>query len=519
MEKKAFKAISVLSGLLMITGVSQAADATSTDQSVSLASGSQAGAQAPNTTSVAENQAVADTDTGVNNLVPYTPQGTPITKPPRPESAKVGPMASLGDTLHDHGIDYQGLFFAAAFNNPSTGAVPGHVAAQGTVINDIFLDMDKLAGIHGGKFHIGVVAFPFTYPTANGVNFGTYASSYLGSDQYTPHSTGAPWLNWLTYEQTFMNDRLNVMVGKMNLQLDPTFFQPNCGLDFSCPDTFIKADAGLPDPSLGTLGARVRYDITPSISVAGGLQQLRFYPAYLTKNGWDLFNTSDGIGTFFIGGLGYHTDFTTSAYPSRYQVNYYYTDTRVSDPYYSVNGNSVVLNPTETAASHRGTSGVELIMQQTVWSETGATAASPALVPRNLAVYSTIEHSFDPTRPIGWELTAGATLTKPFDRNFGWFSVDQINLKSYYLRLNRNILLAQRDQRFLLGGLYETTSPNQYRFELSSTLSLGRWVKLEPTVQYILNPDSSQSPGSARLPRTGWVVGAILAITFGNTHL
>ena len=87
------------------------------------------------------------------------------------------------------------------------------------------------------------------------------------------------------------------------------------------------------------------------------------------------------------------------------------------------------------------------------------------------------------------------------------------------LRLNRSTLLAQRDQRFLLGGLYETTSPNQYRFELSSTLSLGRWVKLEPTVQYILNPDSSQSPGSANLPRSGWVVGAILAITFGNIHL
>ncbi|WP_434106052.1 carbohydrate porin [Paraburkholderia caffeinilytica] len=450
-----------------------------------------------------ETPLVLSEDGGVNNPAPYNSEGVPTVKGPRPASAPSGPFATLGDSLAEHGINYQGIFLAATFNNLSTGVAPGHFGAQGIFINGVDLDLDKIASVKEAKIHIEGVIFPFTYPTKNMVNFGTFSSSYLGSDQFPSHSTGAPWLSLLTYEQTVFNDRLNFEFGKTNLLR--YFFAPNCGLDFECTDSLVKWDSGVPDASLGTLGGRVKYNVTPQIWFEGGVQQLRNYTDQIKANGWDIFSTDGGQGAFMVGGAGYHTDFTTSAHPSDYHIDYYYANTKVTDPYY--------------LTSHQGSSGVIFKMQQTIWSEIGTTVSSPADIPRSLAFFSSIERSFDAARPIGWGLIAGLTLTKPFNYRSSWFGVDQINVKAMYDRINKSTLLAQRDARMLAGGSAEMTSPNEYRFELSSTFSLTRYAKLEPVVEYILNPDSAFAFGYPNVPRSGWLAGVTLAITIGNTHL
>ncbi|MDS0862957.1 carbohydrate porin [Burkholderia pseudomultivorans] len=461
-----------------------------------------------------DEQATVASNSGVNNPTPYSGEGIPSVKGPRPEG-KTGPFASLGDMLDARGINYQGLFLAAGFENMSTGTRLGHFGAQGIFINAVDLDLNKLASIRGAKIHIEGVIFPFTYPTASGTNFGTFSSSYLGSDQYPSHATGAPWLSLLTWEQTVFDDRLNFEVGKTNMQR--YFFGPNCGLDFLCTDSLVKWDGGVPDASLGTLGARVKYNVTPLLSLEAGIQQLRDYATQISRNGWDITSVDGGQGAFMVGGIGYHTDFSNSPYPSDIHIDYYYADTEITDPYTSVGGHSIVITG-EPAASHRGSAGIVLKMRKTIWSETGALASTPDLLPRNLTFFSTIERSFDSSRPIAWGLTAGLTLTKPFSHRWSWLQVDQINFKTMYDRLNRSTLLAQRDTRVLLGGTNATTSPNEARFELSATFGLGRYVKIEPAVEYILNPDSSMSPASPYMPRSGWLAGATIAISIGNPH-
>jgi carbohydrate-selective porin OprB len=448
------------------------------------------------------------------NLAPYNSEGIPSVKLPRPEG-KTGPFASLGDTLNDYGINYQGFFLMAGFSNLSTGVSPGHFGAQGLFINNVDLDLAKLASVNGAKIHVEVALFPFTYPTDSNINFGTWASSYLGSDQYPPHSTGAPWLSLLTWEQTLFDGKFNFEVGKTNLLR--YFFGANCGIDFMCTDSLVKYSSGLPDNSVGSMGGRVRYNLSDRVWIEGGAQQLRDYSAYLDKNGWDVTSVNRSQGTFLVGGAGYHTDFSNSAYPSDYRLDYYYANTQVSDPYTSVNGHSSVLTG-EPAATHRGSDGIVFKMQQTIWSEGVAPDAGPPVIPRSVAVFSSIEHTFDTAKPIGWGLQAGLIINRPFPAVRS-FSVDQITLTTLYDRINRSTLLAQRDKRILLGGSSETTSPNEYRFSLSATLGFGRYLKVQPIVEYILNPDTSMSYTSPKLPRSGWVAGVNAVVTFGNTHL
>ncbi|SAK17927.1 carbohydrate-selective porin OprB [Burkholderia multivorans] len=452
-------------------------------------------------------------ENNVTGIPVYNSEGVPAVKGPRPESAS-GPLMNLGDALAAHGINYQGFFLAGYFNNLSTGARPGHGGYQGLFINSVDLDLDKMLSVPKAKIHTEVTLFPFSSQRGN-TFFGNYASSYLGTDQFPSHTTGAPWLSLLTYEQTVLNDKLNFEVGKSTLVR--YFFLPNCGVDFECTDVGVKWTTRDPDPSVGMPTARVRYDATPHFSIEAGVQQLRGYSAVVRQNGWDFASYSDGEGALLVGGVGYHSDFSTERLPSVYSLDYFYSNSRVQDPYYSVNGNSVVLTG-EQAQSHVGSGGIVFKMQKTLWADQDGLLPDVRAVPRNLTFFSTFVRSFDTARAVGWAFTGGLTLTDPFKRRWNWFSVDQFNVKTMYLRLNRSTLLAQRDSRMLLGGTSETTSPNEYRFEVSGTFSLGRYAKLQPVIEYILNPDGSQSGDSKRVPRSGWLAGATLAITFGNVN-
>jgi porin len=452
------------------------------------------------------------TGTGTNNLIaagedaehpgPYTSEGVPNALLPR-APGKESTLASIGDVLDAHGINYQGMLFGAAFGDISTGQEPGHVGGQVMFINDVDVDLDKLVSLHGAKIHAEVSIYPFTYPAGQPtkVNFGTWASSYLGGDQYPPHAADAPWLSLLTYEQLFLDDKLDVEVGKTNMLR--YFFGPNCGLDFTCTDSLVKFVSGLEDASLSSMGAHIKYNLTPKFWIETGVQQVRDYNSYSSRNGWNL-STDMGEGAWMTGGAGYHTDFSQSAYPSDYRLDYYYNNTRLTDSY--------------THASHWGSDGVIFKMQQTIWSESGATASNPMDAPRSLGVFGSIEHTFDQTRPIGWGGTFGLLMSKPFPTIGGpWFSVNQLTFLTMYDRISKDELLYERATRESLGGTDQLTSPNEFRFELNAVLGIGRNLILQPTLEYILNPDSSQS-SSPNMPRSGWLAGITAIMTFGNPH-
>ncbi|NDL62083.1 carbohydrate porin [Acerihabitans arboris] len=411
----------------------------------------------------------------------------------------------LGEFLNDKGIIYRGLILSSLFNNISTGARVGHTGGQTIFINAVDLDLEKLANMPHSKIHIEGVIFPWHMPAdENGetMEFGSYASSYLGGDQYPSHAASmSPWLSLLTFETTLQEERVNLEFGKTNLQR--YYFSPNCGIDFLCTDALVKWDSGVPDASTGSMGARVGYKVSRAVAVEAGVQQMREYSSLIKDNGWDAFGMGGGTGTFVVTSLRYKTDFSYAAYPEDYQLNYFYADTRVSDPY-------------ETDKNHRGSSGFVFKFGKTVWSENGKVAATGKDIPSNLGYFGTMEHSFDDARPVGWGFTLGLAWDKPQIPLPNGINLDQITGKVMQIYLNKSTLLAQRELRESLGGSDQMTPSNEYRIELSSTFAVGRYLKIQPAVEYIINPDSAISRTSANVPASGWLAGVTVALAFGN---
>lgn len=120
----------------------------------------------------------------------------------------------LGELLNDKGIVYRGLMLNALFNNISTGARVGHTGGQTIFINAIDLDLAKLANMANSRIHIEGVIFPWHHPgdeDGNMVEFGSYAGSYLGGDQYPSHDASfSPWLSLLTYEISLLEGGLTL---------------------------------------------------------------------------------------------------------------------------------------------------------------------------------------------------------------------------------------------------------------------------------------------------------------------
>ncbi|WP_168709100.1 MULTISPECIES: carbohydrate porin [Brenneria] len=411
----------------------------------------------------------------------------------------------LGELLNDKGIVYRGLMLNALFNNISTGARVGHTGGQTIFINAIDLDLAKLANMANSRIHIEGVIFPWHHPgdeDGNMVEFGSYAGSYLGGDQYPSHDASfSPWLSLLTYEISLLEGRLDVEFGKTNLQR--YYFSPNCGIDFLCTDALVKWNTGVPDASTGSMGGRVGYKLSRAVTAEAGIQQMREYSSLIKDNGWDAFGMGGGTGTFVVASLRYKTDFSSAPYPEDYQFNYFYADARISDPY-------------EMDKSHRGSGGIVVKFAKTFWSETGKTAATGADIPGNLGYFGTIEHSFDDAKPIDWGLTLGMAYVKPQIALPHWIELDQITGKVMYIHLNKSTLLAQRGTRMSLGGSDQMTSSNEYRIELSSTFSIGTHIKIQPAIEYIVNPDSAISRTSANVPVSGWLVGVTVALMLGN---
>ncbi|WP_221800915.1 carbohydrate porin [Oceanobacter mangrovi] len=425
-----------------------------------------------------------------------------------PQKSESGEKPSVSEALAAHGIKYNGLLIGAAFNNLSTGVDTGKTGAQMMFINAVDLDLGVIAGIDNAKIHMEATLFPYKYPAESMDNYENYASSYLGGDQYPAHDTGAPVFSLLTYEQTLLDGAFNFELGKLNLQR--YFFRPNSGIDFVYTDPLVKWDAGVPDASTGTLGLRLRYRLTPRLNLEAGGQEMRDYAKLVAKNGWDAFSTGGQDGTFWVGSLGYRSD-ASNRYPSDIELTYYKADAEISDPYHSVNGTSVVLTG-DDAKTHQGSDGVVFKFNQGVWADSTANIFEAS----RLSVFGAVEKSFDDAKPINLGLTAGLVWSNPLGFQPDQFNIDQAVFKIHYVNINESTLLAQRDLRISNGGGSEMTDENQYRFELSTTLGVAKHLKVQPVVEYILNPDTSKSRTTADMPSSGWLTGVMMIVPFGN---
>ncbi|MDU5688142.1 MAG: xylose isomerase [Kluyvera cryocrescens] len=128
-----------------------------------------------------------------------------------------------------------------------------------------------------------------------------------------------------------------------------------------------------------------------------------------------------------------------------------------------------------------------------------------------LGLFGSLSVSADDKQPFRHFAELGLTYHAPFDR-----TRDKLNLKASYLRLNDHQLEFQRQARIAAGGDAKLGQRDVYALETNAHIALTPHIALEPSVQYIFNPDNYYNPGARELSGDGFVVGLQLMVDMGS---
>lgn len=188
-------------------------------------------------------------------------------------------------------------------------------------------------------------------------------------------------------------------------------------------------------------------------------------------------------GTSFLVGFGSKPGDNTT----QYELNAYFNS-------------SSQVNPL-TGASDHGTAGGFFKFRQTLWH--GGQ--------QGMQVFGSLSAAADDKQPFSHFAEAGLTYLAPFDR-----AQDKLNLKASYLQVNDHQLQFQQRLRTAVGGDPELGKSHVYAVEANGHFALTHNVAIEPSIQYIINPDNFYNPGATQLSNNGFVVGLLVVLDVGS---
>ena len=299
---------------------------------------------------------------------------------------------------------------------------------------------------------------------------------------------------WL--QQNLLGDRLSWLVGRYDLNTE--FYRLQSGALFVNssfgigPEFALSGVAGpsiFPNTAVGT-----RVDFKPSPNVVGRAAVLDGVPVGRPEGGIRLFAPGDGV--LLVGevallsrpdtaGEPRHRRFRIGRGPGRSYTGkvglgaWYYT-ARFPDLFATL--------PNGASVEHRGSGGVYLIGDQTVWSRRRGREGA-------LAAFAQLGLGDGRVNQIGGYLGGGLTFTAPFPRR----AQDALGLAVAAARNGSHYERAQMAAGVPAAG--ETT------VELTYLAQLGSWLSMQPDVQYVIHP------GGTRSTRDAVVLGLRVAVS------
>ncbi|HVE23498.1 MAG TPA: carbohydrate porin [Acidocella sp.] len=402
-----------------------------------------------------------------------------------------GPLTALGQNLEDEGIRLNSLIFDSFENNVSTGENPGESGNDVSVFLGADFDLAKLADLPGATLH--VQGGYFFGRVNNSVTRGWLqaASSVLAGLPFI-NRPRSYYLTRFSYEQTLCADRLDIEIGRINAKR--AFDLPPPGNSLSTDDPVFAMDGGTSPAPYAHWGARARLTVTPRWSAGFGTYLVDTSENQTFGTDWRFDQAS---GALFVSNVVYQTDWSQSSYPSRFELVPFHNSSPVKDP----------LHP---SALHTGVYGIASRLQQTIWRN----KLSKSVVPQHVDLFGSVSYTPNPYVVAANNQEVGVTL-------FGLTpdaALDSITAKIDHLGLTQRAIEFERQARVAAGGPDVSTGTDEYRLELNAHVDLARGIGLEPVAEYIVNPDTSGNPNSAKVPRNGFVL-ALALIIHPNTVL
>ncbi len=417
----------------------------------------------------------------------------PISGPPR-----VGLFIGVGDTLLANGIDLHGVVLDHVLRNTTAGLVPGNDGQITAIAPAADLDLGKILDIRGGTIHVQA---DFTTLRVNEPNFSSDTGGFLTGFQATPALSGS-WftLSYLTYEQKLLETKLSIEFGRTNYYR--YFFLPN-SLDafthFSSVVQIVGDSSSNPFPTWGT---RLSYHVTPTLHYQVGAFADDFRGQTVQPEN---LGESTATGVAILGEVGSRSEFFNSRYPENFELGVEY-NTRHG--YSTAKGSPVPENPRFVAADYPGGGFVFFQGMQTLWRGAERVAAPPS----NIALYGSVDTSYDKPQPIDLDAIVGTNFTgfMPGRPN------DAFGVQVHYQRLSA--VEADFESRFhdVFAGPGPDQSRNGFAFEAVDKVSFNNVLAISPLAEYFVDPDNYGNPTARRRQTDGFEIGVLAIVSLGR---
>jgi porin len=390
---------------------------------------------------------------------------------------------SFGQTLANYGIYIDGSYVNIT-NYNAGGGIRNGAASDGDATLGINLDMQKILGVQGAQVH-------FYVDDRQGPNpWGKWVGTNF--DDITIYGPNAAFrLGELDWDQSLFNDHLRILVGRINDLGDFDIFDFSCNfVDYICANTawfyFDDFNAAFP---VSSWGARVSLKPTLQTYIriaAEATASDSYYNA--NYEGWNLSMTHDD-GVFVPVEAGYKTDFSSSAYPSQYDIGGFYNSFNRQQTEF-IKGSPV--NPIGTG------------VLEGVWAQAAQMVYRPDMnSKRGITVFGEIEALVNSGKnpmapngvvPIQDQITGGIVWRGPAASRPN----DTLNFAAEYFRINA-------------AGAYQNVAPTMEMYQVNYHFVMAPGVDIAPYYLYIVNPQGNM-PNSTQRIKNASEVGGYLTI-------
>jgi porin len=401
-----------------------------------------------------------------------------------------GPLAPVAAPLLNDGVRFDLTDTDQMLDNVSEGVQGklGRFANTNKLVPGAWFDLYRLMGIPGAQIHFAETFHILKVAGGTGISGENQVVNSGEAIIIHQNSVEPNTLTWLSWDQHLMQDRLDLEVGRMNVQ--KIMFTPVCDNIMTCVDTLIGLDLSVPPPTYATWTGKVAYNFTPHIYTQVAEEEIDFHDS---KTRGYHFGVNGATGYLTMGEVAYKDSYKDTPYPSYWEFGGWDEHNPTKDPY--------------TGVLIEGTSGYALQGQKILWRQDGGTTNSDTN--RRIGGFIRLFGSPNNSQVYQGQFEVGLNLYSPFESR----PYDVFGIKFSDFLLGSDEYQYLRKEQFAAGGT--GLEPNSEYFEINAHFQINRAIAFEPSVIYAQNPDNYDVPKTANT-LSGFIVGAFITINFGQ---
>jgi len=419
----------------------------------------------------------------------------------------LGDMGGLRPWFGNYGVTFAMTETSEYLANLRGGLHRGG-AYDGLTTMTLGIDTERAIGLPGGTFNVSALQI-------HGRNLSQYNLGTLNTASgIEADDTTRLWELW--YQQSLLGNRFDVKIGQQSL--DQEFMVSTYA------NTFVNTmfgwaglpsydmPAGGPAYPLSALGARVRGQITPSLTALAGVFDGNPAPGTgdpqrLNGSGTN-FNLRNGA--LYIGelqyainrpqedGAGGPTGTSNSGLPGTYKVGVWYNNERFADQRFDNTGRSLA-DPSSSgiASQRRGDYSFYAVADQMVWRPNPDG-------PRSVGVFARVMGAPGDRNLVSISANLGVVMKAPFKGRDN----DSVGLGLAYIKVGSHARGLDADSGNVVRGS-ETALEATYQYQVAP------WWVVQGDAQYTFNAGAGQNPNDpTQALRNTFVIGVRTTVTF-----